>query len=397
MRLITDIERRSRLARRHAISPQHRVADAEAAIEAMLALHATEPATPYLSTFARTEQSTPQTLEDAQVSSRTVVKQLAMRRTVFLFNTSRLPQVLGGPSARVARQESTKLRKDIEAAAIAEDGQIWMDTARSAVLNALKDHREASAQELREQLPELSGQVSWFAHKPYGNVQHIAPRVLSWMGAAGDLVRGGNDGTWRTNRHRWARMDDWFGEPVEHADPRTAYEALVSEYLRAFGPVTETDLVWWFGTTKRAIRDALADLAAVQVQLERDQRGWVLPDDEEPEPPVEPWAAVLPALDPTSLGWKEKDFYLPPDFYPSIFDWSGNCGTTAWWNGQIIGSYVQDDAGHVELLIGRDPGIAGRKALQAQSKRLDDWLDGTRINAAYKSPMSKVHRTAAQP
>ena len=94
-----------------------------------------------------------------------------------------------------------------------------------------------------------------------------------------------------------------------------------------------------------AMRRAVSDLSAVQVRLERDQTGWVLPDDVDPEPPVEPWAALLPALDPTALGWKERDFYLAPDFYPAIFDWSGNCGTTVWWAGRIIGTYVQDDAG----------------------------------------------------
>ena len=46
MRLIDDAERRTRLARRHALAPQHRVQDAGAAIRAMTLLHATEPATP---------------------------------------------------------------------------------------------------------------------------------------------------------------------------------------------------------------------------------------------------------------------------------------------------------------------------------------------------------------
>jgi len=390
VRLITDEERRNRIARRHAIAPQHRVSDAGAATRAMLALHATEPATPYLSVFARVAAFARGDLEDALTGSRTIMKQLAMRRTVFLFDRARLPQVLGGPSARVAQQEGAKLRKDLEAHGITEDGQAWLDRARAAVLDALADGREASAKDLREQLPELSGRIAVFQDKPYAAVQHIAPRTLSWMGAAGELVRGGNDGTWRTNRHRWTRMDDWFGAPVEHTDTRAAYAGLVGAYLHAFGPVTETDLAWWFGATKRAIREALTDVAAKRVRLERDQIGWVLPGDDEPEPPVEPWAAVLPALDPTSLGWKQKDFYLPPDFYSSIFDWSGNCGTTAWWNGQIVGAYIQDDAGRVELMIGRDPGRDGRTALQAQARRLDEWLDGTSINAAYKSPMTKL-------
>ena len=182
-------------------------------------------------------------------------------------------------------------------------------------------------------------------------------------------------------------MDDWLGAPVSRCEVREGYAELVGRYLHTFGPVTERDLVWWFGATKGAMRQALSDLSAVQVRLERDQTGWVLPGDVDPEPQVEPWAALLPALDPTALGWKERDFYLAPDFYPAIFDRSGNCGTTAWWDGRIVGAYVQDDAGRIELIVPTDPGPAGRAALQAEAGRLGDWLDGQKVSALYKSPL----------
>ena len=113
----------------------------------------------------------------------------------------------------------------------------------------------------------------------------------------------------------------------------------------------------------------------------------MLPDDVDPEPPVEPWAALLPALDPTTMGWKDRDFYLDPDFSSAIFDWAGNCGTTAWWDGQIVGAYVQDDTGQIELIVPTDPGPAGRAALQAEAKRLADWFDGEKVTSLYKSPL----------
>jgi len=393
MRLIDDAERRARLGRRHALAPQHRVADALAATRAMTVLHATEPATPYLSLFARIDSFTRADLDDALFASRSLVKQLAMRRTLFVFPRELLPAAVSGPSARVARQEYGRLVTDLERSGVTGDGASWLATAREAVLARLAGGAELSATELREGLAELAGRVSWYEHKPYGQVLHVAPRVLAWLSAAGDLVRGRNAGHWRITRPLWTRMDDWLGAPVDRCEASEGYAELVAAYLRTFGPVTERDRVWWFGATKGAMRQALSDLNAAQVRLERAQAGWVLPDDVDPEPPVEPWAALLPALDPTALGWKERDFYLAPDFYSAIFDRSGNCGTTAWWDGKIVGAYVQDDAGRLELIVPRDPGRAARAALRAEAGRLGDWLDGEKVTALYKCPLVTWDRT----
>jgi hypothetical protein len=387
LRLIDDAERRARLATRHALAPQHRVAEAGAATRAMMVLHATEPATPYLSLFARIDSFTRADLDDALFGSKSLVRQLAMRRTLFVFPRELLPAAVSGPSARVARQEHGKLVKDLERGQVTDDGAGWLATAREAVLRRLAGGAELSAKQLREDLAELAGQVSWYEHKPYGAVLHVAPRVLAWLSAAGDVVRGRNAGHWRVSRPLWMRMDDCLGAPVSRCGVREAYAELVAVYLRTFGPVTERDLVWWFGATKAAMRQALSDLNAVQVRLEREQAGWVLPDDVDPEPPAEPWAALLPALDPTTMGWKDRDFYLAPALSSAIFDWSGNCGTTAWWDGRIVGAYVQDDAGRVELIMARDPGPAGRAALRAEAGRLEGWFDGEKVTALYKSPL----------
>jgi hypothetical protein len=121
----------------------------------------------------------------------------------------------------------------------------------------------------------------------------------------------------------------------------------------------------------------------VQVRLEREQTGWVLPDDVDREPPVEPWAALLPALDPTTMGWKDRDFYVDPGFAPAVFDWAGNAGTTACWDGQIVGAHVQDDSGRIELIVPGAPVHAARAALHAEAERLGDWLDGEKVPALY--------------
>src|SRR5215468_4663545 len=94
----------------------------QAATRAMTVLHATEPATPYLSLFARIDSFTRADLDDALLESKSLVKQLAMRRTLFVFPRDLLPAAISSASARVARQEHDKLVKDLERSEVTADG-----------------------------------------------------------------------------------------------------------------------------------------------------------------------------------------------------------------------------------------------------------------------------------
>ena len=104
----------------------------------------------------------------------------------------------------------------------------------------------------------------------------------------------------------------------------------------------------------------------------------MLPDDLEPTDPVEPWAALLPPLDPTTMGWIERDWYLGP-YKAQLFDTSGNAGPTAWWDGRIVGGWRQSDTGEVVLQMLEDVGAEGLRALEGEAARLTEWFGGTRV------------------
>ncbi|MCB0893736.1 MAG: winged helix DNA-binding domain-containing protein, partial [Propionibacteriaceae bacterium] len=111
------------------------------------------------------------------------------------------------------------------------------------------------------------------------------------------------------------------------------------------------DLVWWLGSTKAAVRTALRAVEAVPVTLDSGDVGYVLPGDEAPDDDTDgDWAALLPVLDSTLMGWKQRDFYLDPALAPYLFDTNGNGGTSAWLNGRVVGCWVQDDDGRVVVL-----------------------------------------------
>jgi hypothetical protein len=184
-------------------------------------------------------------------------------------------------------------------------------------------------------------------------------------------------------------MEAWLGAPVEPPDAREGYAVLVERWLDRFGPGTLDDIVWWLGATKGIVRTALADVEAVEVDLEDGSVGYVRAGDLGDEPEVEPWAALLPVLDPTTMGWKARGFYLDPTDVPHLFDSNGNAGTTAWWNGRIIGCWVQEPHGEVRVVVRRRIPADAARALDVQALRLTDWLGGVRINSVYTSRQMK--------
>lgn len=370
---------------RHALGVP--AASVEEAVDAVVCLHATEPASVFLAVAARTDLGVA-AVADALYAERSVVKQLAMRRTLFAFPRALLPAVWGSASRRVAVQQRTRMVKEVAQLGIAADGEAWLRRVDAAVLASLRDDGPATTVELRRRVPDLEHRLEGWR----GATSPIAGRVLTTLGAEGRLLRGDNELGWRLTRHRWCLPEQWLAEVPAPLEEGAGYRELVARWLARFGPGTETDLVWWLGATKGAVRRALADVGAVPVTLDSGATGYVLPDDLEPVAAAAPVAALLPTLDPTLMGWKERDFYLDPADVPYLFDTNGNGGTTAWWDGRVVGCWVQDDEGRVEVLLRRDPGTEAVQALEAAAARLTAWLGGDRVNSVYASAMQRGAR-----
>ena len=385
VRHVSDQERRARIAVRHALAPRCRVASPEAATRAMTVLHATEPATVYLSCWARVESLQIGDVDRALYTERPLVKQLAMRRTLFVFPRDLLPAAWGSASSRVARTERARMAKDIVAAELAPDGDAWLDQGRAAVLSVLAAEPEGlPALELRRAVPMIDVDVQVSATATWR-----ASRVLTHLGLTADIVRGTNTGHWRVSRPRWTLMQNWLDDVPAAWDATDGYQEIARRWLYSFGPGTENDLVWWLGATKSVARTALAALGAVPVSLDQGETGWLLPDDVAEVGDPGPWVALLPVLDPTVMGWQSRDFYLGPH-RDLLFDRTGNAGTTAWVDGRVVGCWEQDATGAVRVNLLEPVSASARRALDDEAARLTAWLPGVQIGTGYRSAAMKA-------
>lgn len=354
---------------------------------ALLGLHATDPATPFLSLWARRPGFGVADLERELYQTRSLVRHLAMRRTLWVVSADDLPVIQSAASDRVAANEQRRLVADVLKAEVAVDGERWLAEACSAVVAHLERHGPLNSTELRSALPGLAGHYDPAPGKPWGGMVPLAPRVLTVLSARGEIVRGPNDSTWTTSRPRWALTSDWLGQQHPPAD---AQDELVRRWLCTFGPATVADIKWWFGTTMTATRKTLSGIGAAEVALAGGP-GYAMPDDLDDEPAVAPTAMLLPGLDATTMGWFDREWYLGAH-RSQVFDRNGNAGPTAWWDGQIVGGWYQDDSARVQLQLIDDPGRDGRKALRQRAAELTAWLDGVSIRPRFPSPLSKTKR-----
>lgn len=385
---ISDEDRRLRIAVRHRLAPAHRAASVSEVAGAVVGLHATEPASVHLAAFARSG-ATRDDVDRALYGERSVVKQLAMRRTVFAFPAPLLPAVWGSAAARVAVQQRARLARDVVREGIAEDGPAWVERATESVLAVLEEHGPLTTAQLRSMLPSLEERLSYAAGKAYAAHVPIASRVLTTLAASGAVVRGDNDGGWKVSRPRWTLTSAWLGEDPRELDEAAGYALLAEAWLRSFGPGTEEDLVWWLGAPKVAVRRALAAVGAVEVGLESGGTGLVLPGDVAPVPHPGRWAALLPALDPTTMGWKQRDFYLG-GHARLLVDRNGNAGPTAWLDGRVVGGWSQRDDGQVVVVPCTEIDPDGLRLLESEAGRLSDWLDGQVVRTIYQSPLVRA-------
>src|SRR5438128_9802988 len=82
MRRIGIEQRRARLGLRHRLAQP--AGSAEEVVSSIVGLHSSDPATVYLSTWARVSGFEPVNLEDALYDRKSLVRMVGMRRTLFV-------------------------------------------------------------------------------------------------------------------------------------------------------------------------------------------------------------------------------------------------------------------------------------------------------------------------
>jgi hypothetical protein len=318
-----------RIGRRDAIRwvlrKQHLAGDGTAASVAEIAadligLHATDPLSPYLSLLARMPGFEAHLLDRELQKTHAVARVPAMRNTLFLVARPLVATVLVATRGVALRSSwrffaSRLSREQYEGAA-------------PEIVRALRG-RELTVSELRRSLG-LDCDVS---------------AVVKLLCDEGILIRAHPVGGRRAAQHTYALVADWLPDlDLTEVTQTAAVTALVRGYIASYGPVSEDDIAWWVGVTKRSVRAALAELhdelATVDVVGSGSPMLMLRPDRAElaaagPAGPAP--LALVPQLDPYLQGYRGRGRYLDRADAPFVVDRTGNTTSTILLDGRVVG------------------------------------------------------------
>lgn len=388
---ISDRQRRARLVARHHLAAT--ATDVTQVTSDLVAVHSSDPVTPVLAMWARIPDFAAKDLEDALYEQRTLWRLHAMRRTLWVVPADEATTFDAAVGRKVAVAERKRLVGWLEAIMPPEEVEGWLASARDEVFAALARGQGRTTTDLTDEVPILATKISigkgkWAQQSP------VSTRLLYVLAMELDLVRGRPKGSWRGSQFRWERARSWFGDSldvlVRDEDDEAARARLANRYLARYGPVMRDDLKWFTGWTVPQTMDALLANGAVEVQLDRRETGWVLPDDTDDakEPEEAGVVTLLGGLDPTPMGYKDRRFLLGPHG-KETFDDTGNIGPTAWVDGRIVGGWAAMSNGEVVVEVLEDVGKPAATALAAEAARLTTWLQGAPVTSRFPSHLEK--------
>ncbi|MCA9860720.1 MAG: AlkZ family DNA glycosylase [Thermomicrobiales bacterium] len=376
MRFVDDNERRARLGQRHRLADASRADRPLEIARSLTAIHATDPGSTVVGILTRSREPSIAAIDTALYEDRSLVRVLALRRTVFVIDYELAPAVWAACAQTVARTQRRLFQKMIASDDI-EDLDAWTAEAERRMLAYLDAHPGSSSTEIATDDPYLSRRLSIGLPSAPDATQSVASRLLTLLSAEGHVLRGRPKGSWTSTQTLWAPTHSWRSDWPERPPVDEADQIIARSWLAGHGPGSTDDFAWWTGWPKGRARKAIDRAGGVEVSTTSGP-GFLLDSDLDPVPPPEPWVALLPGLDSSTMGWKDREFYLG-SYRDRVFDNVGNGGPTVWIDGRIVGGWVHRDDSTIAYQLFEDVGRETVTAIDERAHVLEQLIGDVRL------------------
>jgi len=309
--------------------------------EDLCGLHATCPTTPYLSLFARMKNFSKSDLIFEIETNKSLLRTRSIRNTLHLIPVNTYLSVFAATRLQLEKRTAQYLRH----LGVTLDE---FNSLADRIMIALSG-RGLTANEIKKEI---------------GNLKHIN-HVINILCDDLTIVRGNVKGSWKSNIHRYYRFEDYYkGINSRGFHDEEAPVELVMSYIRTYGPVLDSDVIWWSGLSKSMVNDVLKRRINKLTKLEiTDSPGrfFMLTEDfnmlRQFRAPEDAIIHFLPAMDPFVMGFKDRSRFIHEAFYDYVYDRFGNASPTIVLQGQMIGIWdIDNDKNLIKLFLFQQAG-----------------------------------------
>lgn len=326
--------------------------DVAAVLRRVVGIQAQDARAAALSVRARCPGIAAEDVQSALEETRTVVRTWLMRYTIHLAaaeDVRALLSVLGPRFKKTSRRRRAQLGLDDATA----------DRGAETLEAVLRREGPLTRDEIRA-VPDMEG-------VPLDG--QAAPHLIGYAALGGRVCHGPE----RDGDPTYVVLDDWIDGATPPADA-DALAMLTRRYLSAYGPAGPRDMAAWSGLTLTRVREGFEriedELTAVSAG---EETLWMRAEDARPSiaPPEEPAVRLLPKYDTLLLGYRDRDWVLPPDYASRIHPGGGLLRRSVLVDGRIVGTWDPeregDDTLRVAVELFEDIAPDARDALAAEA------------------------------
>lgn len=357
-----DIVNRFLLQKQH-LADVSRSDDIIQIVKDIYGLHATSPATPYLSLFSRCRSFAKERLDKELYVKRTLGKIRCVRKTIYIIPSETIP------IAFAATRKMVELNSENYARFLGVTQKQYEEISKR-ILSILK-RGGMSAEEIKKHLKTKT---------------NVSP-IVNLMCDQGLLIRGPPKAGWKSNIHIYCLFHDYYPDiDLNAVDESEARKLTVRQYVSSFGPATENDVAWWTVLPRGIVRQILRELQETTTSIEiKDMNDgyFVLSSDKAPlaslRVPKEHTVNLLPSLDPYLMGYKDRERYLDLKYYTFVFDRGGNATSSILLDGRVIGVWDFEEPFVKIFLFNNDGGAEVLREIRSSAKKVGSFISGEEV------------------
>ena len=149
-------------------------------------------------------------VEEALYDDRSVLKVLAMRRTMFVVPIPLVPVLQASCTDDIAANQLRLLVKELAKTDLGEDAGAWVDALLAEALDVIEAQGPLTGTQLSAAVPALRRKLTYGVGTKWEGTFSVTTRVVTILSAQGHIVRGRPRGTLISSQYEWVATDQWL-------------------------------------------------------------------------------------------------------------------------------------------------------------------------------------------